>query len=173
MSHENYRRDIVEERIIPTRENALVCTDSSVPEVWDEGQMRVERQQDYYSVYNRERAGKFIDEIIAAAKDDRMNTKRAISADIAATARAQNQNDRYMAACERELRRKDLPEERRKELLDRMEMAASSSEQISTESRQFQREQLNQSHKLPWKLLGVGAMIFFGGLGGAALLKVS
>ena len=32
------------------------------------------------------RTGKFVDEVIAAAKDDRMNTKRAISADIASTA---------------------------------------------------------------------------------------
>ena len=163
----------MEKRIAPTRENALVCTDSSVPEVWEEGQMSVERQQDYYSVYDRERAGKFIDEIIAAAKDDRMNTKRAISADIAATARVQNQNDRYIVACERELRRKDLPEERRKALLDRMEMAVSSSEQTSAESRQFQREQLNHSHKLPWKLIGFGALAFFGGLGGVALLRVA
>ena len=163
----------MEERINPTRDNAQVCTDSSVPEVWDEGQVPVGRQQDYYSVYDRERAGKFIDEIISAAKDDRMNTKWALSADIAATARAQNQNERYIAACERELRRKDLPEERRKDLLDRMKMAASSSEQASAESRQFQREQLNHAHKLPWKLLGVGALVFFGGLGGAALLRVA
>lgn len=33
-------------------------------------------------LYERE---KFVDEVIAAAKDDRMNTKRAISADIAST----------------------------------------------------------------------------------------
>lgn len=163
----------MEKRIIPTRENALVCTDSSVPEVCGEGQVLDVGEHDYYPVYDRERAGKFVDEVIATARGDRINTSRAISADIAATARAQNQNDRYMAACERELRRKDLPEERRKELLDRMEMAASSSEQVSVESRQFQREQLNHSHKLPWKLLGVGAMILFGGLGGAALLGAS
>lgn len=163
----------MEERIIPTREKAPVCTESSVPVVWDEGQMPAARQHEYCLVYDRDRTGKFIDEIIAAAKDDRMNTKRAISADIAATARVQNQNDRYMAACERELRRKDLPEGRRKELLDRMEMAASSSEQVGAESRQFQREQLNHSHKLPWKLLGVGALIFFSGLGGAALLRAA
>ena len=42
---------------------------------------------------NDVRTGKFVDEVIAAAKDDRMNTKRAISADIASTARVQNQND--------------------------------------------------------------------------------
>lgn len=173
MSHEGYRRVIVEERIIPIREKTPVCADNSVPIVWDEGQVPAVRQHEYCPVYDRDRAGKFINEIITSAKDDRMNTKRAISADIAATARAQNQNDRYIAACERELRRKDLPEERRKELLDRMEMAASSSERVGDESRQFQREQLNHSHKLPWKLLGVGALIIFGGLGGAALLRAA
>lgn len=163
----------MDERIIPTRENILVCTESFVPEVWDEGQMPVDRQKDDYSVYDKEWAGKFIGEIIAAAKDDRMNVKKAISADIAATAQAQNQIDRYMAVCERELRRKDLSEERRKALLDCMEMTVSSLEQASAESRQFQREQLNHLHKLPWKLLGAGTLIFFGVLGGAAWLKVA
>ena len=161
----------MEKRITSAKEKAPACIDSSDSIIRDEGQVPVVRQQEYCPVYNGDQAEQFIYEIIAAAKDDRMNTKRVISADIVAAERAQNQNDRYMAACERELRRKDLPEERRKELLDRMEMAASSSKQASAESRQFQREQLNHSHKLPWKIIGVGALIFFGGLGRAALLR--
>lgn len=163
----------MEERIIPMKENAMVCTDSSIPMVRNEGQALDVELQGYYPAYDRERTGKFVEEIIAAAKDDRMNTKRAISADIAATARVQNQNDRYMTACERELHRKDLPEERRKEILDRMGTIAASSERASAESRQFQRDQLNHSHKMPWKLIGIGAVILIGGLGGAAFLRAA
>ncbi|MGI6125255.1 MAG: hypothetical protein ACOYIG_13965 [Acetivibrionales bacterium] len=163
----------MEESKIPMRENGMVCTDSSIQVVRNEAQVLDIEQQGYYPAYDKERTGKFVEEIIAAAKDDRMNTKRAISADIAATARVQNQNERYMAACERELHRKDLPEERRKEILDRMETIAASSERASAESRQFQQDQLNHSHKMPWKLIGIGAVILFGGLGGAALLRAA
>ena len=163
----------MEERIITMKENAMVYTDSSIPVVRNEDRVLDVEHQGYYPAYDREQTGKFVEEIIAAAKDDRMNTKRAISADIAATARVQNQNERYMTACERELHRKDLPEERRKEILDRMEMIAASSERASVESRQFQQDQLNHSHKMPWKLIGIGAVILFGGLGGAALLRAA
>ena len=120
--------------------------------------------------YDEKRAGKYIDEVIAAAKDDRTNTKRAISADVAATARVQNQNDRVIAACERELIRKDLTESRREELLADMKEAAASSAYANAASREFQREQLDHSHKLPWKLIGAGAVLF---LGGAVLLRVA
>ena len=63
-----------------------------------------------YTVVDEERAGKIMDEVIGSIKDTRLDTKRAISADIAATAREQNQNDRLLAAYENELRRKALPE---------------------------------------------------------------
>ncbi len=79
-----------------------------------------------YPAYDEERAGKVVDEIIASVKNDRMNTKRAISADIASTSRVQNQNERVVAACERELRRHDLSDEWRDELLSRMSDAAQS-----------------------------------------------
>lgn len=111
-----------------------------------------------YPVYDEKQTGKLIDEVIAAAKDDRMNTKRCISADIAATARVQNQNERVIEACERELRRKDLPEERREEVLGIMSRAAESSAYESAASREYQKEQLEHSHKLPWKILGWGAV---------------
>ena len=127
-------------------------------------------QNIYRPEYDEKRVGKYIDEVIAAAKDDRTNTKRAISADIASTARVQNQNDRFMGACERELRRKDLPEFRREELLADMKEAAASSAYANAASREFQREQLDHSHKLPWKLIGAGAILL---LGGAALLRVA
>ena len=126
-----------------------------------------------YPVYDEKQTGKLIDEVIAAAKDDRMNTKRCISADIATTARVQNQNERVIEACERELRRKDLPEERRAEVLGIMSRAAESSAYESAASREYQKEQLEHSHKLPWKILGWGAVILFGGIGGAALLRAA
>ncbi len=122
-------------------------------------------------VYDEKQMGKLIDEVIAAAKDDRMNTKRSISADIAATARTQNQNERVIDTCERELRRKDLPEERRAEILLRMSKAAELSAYERAASRAYQKEQLEHSHKLPWKILGWGAVILFGGIGGVALLR--
>lgn len=127
-------------------------------------------QHIYRPEYDEKRVGKYIDEVIAAAKDDRTNTKRAILADIASTARVQNQNDRFMDACERELRRKDLPESRREELLADMKEAAASSAYANAASREFQREQLDHSHKLPWKLIGAGAILL---LGGAALIRVA
>lgn len=124
-----------------------------------------------YPVYDEKQTGKLIDEVIAAAKDDRMNTKRSISADIAAAARVQNQNERVIEACERELRRKDLPEERRAEVLGIMSRAAESSAYESAASREYQTKQLEHSHKLPLKILGWGALILFGGIGGATLLR--
>ena len=126
----------------------------------------------YYPV-NDVRTGKFVDEVIATAKDDRMNTKRAISADVASTARVQNQNDRVIAACERELRRKDLSEESRDEILRCMSKAAESTACESAASREFQREQLEHSHKLPWKLIGIGVLIILGGVGGKALIRAA
>lgn len=132
---------------------------------------------DYVSARNYQpdavQTGKFVDEVIAAAKDDRMNTKRAISADIASTARVQNQNDRVIAACERELRRRDLSEESRGEILRCMSKAAEPTSYESAASREFQREQLDHSHKLPWKLIGIGVVIVLGGVGGTALIRAA
>lgn len=126
-----------------------------------------------YPVYDEKQTGKLIDVVIAAAKDDRMNTKRSISADIAATVRVQNQNERVIEACERDLRRRDLPEERRAELLGMMNKAAELTAYESAASRKFQERQLNHSHKLPWKILGWGALIFVGGIGGVAMLRAA
>lgn len=124
-------------------------------------------------MYDREKMSDLMDEVIASVKDSRLNTKRAISADIASTARVQSQCGQYMAACERELRRRDLSEERRKELLDNMQDAYRASESASVESRAFQQEQLEQSRMLPLKVLGVVLTLFVGGCIGGALYRVA
>lgn len=114
--------------------------------------------------------GKLVDEVIAAIKDDHANTKCAISADIASTARVQTQNDQVIAVCERELRRRDLSDERRNELFDRMSRAAESTAYANADSREFQRQQLDHSHKLPWKIiLSVVALA----VGGTALIRAT
>lgn len=154
-------------------ENNMTTITEITPTVRCEAQPASINQFQLYPAYDEKQMGKLIDEVIAAAKDDRMNTKRSISADIAATARVQNQNERVIEACERELRRKDLSEERRAEVLGIMSKAAESSAYESAASREYQKEQLEHSHKLPWKILGWGAVILFGGIGGAALLRAA
>ena len=105
------------------------------------------------------RVGKVVDELTAAFKDDRLNTKKALVADSASAAKVIGQYDRVIAACERELRRKGLTEEQRLKLLGYMVDAANSSKQVDAESRGFQREQLAHSRKAPWKLIGGGALV--------------
>ena len=89
---------------------------------------------------------KMTEEVFAAVKDDRIITKRAISADIASTQRVQNQNERVIEACERELRRRDLSDERREALLEKMERAADSTAYASSCAREFQNQQLAYFH---------------------------
>ena len=54
-----------------------------------------------------------------------------------------------------------------------MSKAAESTSYESAASREFQREQLDHSHKLPWKLIGIGVLIVLGGVGGTALIKAA
>lgn len=123
--------------------------------------------------YDEERALRFADEVIAAFKDDRTLTKRSVSADIASTARVHAQNGAFIAVCERELRRRDLSEERREELINMINDARQSSANSEAESRAFQQEQLDYLHKLPWRLLMVVGCILIGGVGGTALLRAA
>ena len=110
-------------------------------------------------------------EIISAIKDDRINTKHAISAEIASSARAQNQNERAITACEKELRRNDLSTSQRQELINRICSAAESTSQINIESRDFINSQIEKSHKLPFQIVGLFTLITIGGLCGHALLR--
>ena len=124
-----------------------------------------------YPNYDREQHSKVITEIISAVKDDRISTKRAISAEIASSARAQNQNERIITACEKELRRHDLSDSQRQELLNRMCSAAESTSQINLESREFIATQIDKSHKLPFQILGLVTLLTLGGICGHAMLR--
>lgn len=121
------------------------------------------------AVYDRDKMSGLMDEIVSSVKDHRLNTKRAISADIVSTVRIQNQYGQYVAACERELHRKDLPEELRQKIMDSMFEACKASEEAGVESRDFLIEQLNQSRRLPWELVGVMALIIAAGFGGKGI----
>lgn len=152
-------------------ENKKTVITETTPTDRCEVQLAPINQSRPYPVYDEKQMGKLIGEVIAAIKDDRMNTKHSISADIAATARVQNQNERVIEACERELCRKALPQEHRAEVLGIMSRAAELSAYESAASREYQKEQIENSHKLLWKILGWGAVILFGGIGGVALLR--
>ena len=116
---------------------------------------------------------KLVDEVFATVKDDRIDTKKAISAVIASTAKVQNQNDRVIGVCERELRRHDLTEEQRTYILNRMFRAAESTVAVSDASRKFQQKQLEHLHKLPFILLAGTAVVIFLGLGGRAIIRTA
>lgn len=111
-----------------------------------------------------------MDEVISSAKDERINSKRALSADIASTARAQNQNDRVLAAYERELQREGLSQERRDEILKAMRTITESTARENAASREFQKEQLNNSHKRLFEFMGTA--IIFVMVGSTLLIRI-
>lgn len=111
-----------------------------------------------------------MDEVINSAKDERINSKRALSADIASTARAQNQNDRVLAAYERELQREGLSQERRDEILKAMRTITESTARENAASREFQKEQLNNSHKRLFEFMGTA--IIFVMVGSTLLIRI-
>ena len=154
-------------------EKEIIAKPDTTPVITCDVQNENDGQIQYYPPYEDERQSKLVDEVIAAIKDDRMNTKRIISADIEATALVQNQNDRVIAACERELHRRDLPEERRAELLEIMSRAATSTADESAASREFQKKQLDHSHKLPLKILAWSTLVVLLGIGYAACHKAT
>ena len=153
--------------------NEVTAQKTTTPVVHDEIRAIDVKKIHNFRGYDAKRGVILSDEIIAAVKDDRMNTKRIISADIAATARVQNQNACLIQACERELRRRDLSEERRVELLNMMNEAVKASVAETVASQHLQERLLEHSHRLAWKILGFSALILLGGVGGAALLKAA
>lgn len=104
---------------------------------------------------DREDTKKSLSGIVTVIKDDSLNTKRAIASNIASTARVQCQNDKVLSACERELRKPNLSFEQREQLLNRMERIADVTANIHYESEDFQKAQLEYSHNLTLKILGL------------------
>lgn len=152
-------------------ENEMIVMTNEAQDIQPEIQTGQGDQLQYYPSYNDGQGGKLVDEFIAAVKDDRMNTKRAILANNASTAKIQDQNARVIEACEKELCRPDLTEEYRVELIETMNRAAESTAKESNDSRRFQERQLDHSHKLPLKIIGLCPLILFGGIGGAVWAK--
>lgn len=151
--------------------NEVTIREKQMPTVQNSHQVVEENPSKDNVPFDAEQIGELIDEFISAAKDDRLNTKRAISADIASTARVQNQNGQVITACEKELRRRDLSEERREELFDIMSRMADSSAHEAERSREFQKEQLAHSRVQPWKIAAFIAVLAVGGAGGVALIR--
>ena len=110
-----------------------------------------------------------MDEVINSAKDERINAKRALSANIASTTIVQNQNYRVLAACECELQRESLSQEHRDEILKTMRTIAESTARENAASREFQKEQLNNSHKRLFEFMG--AAIIFVMFGSTLLIR--
>lgn len=172
---------MADELQVAVRETSSPVTTSSVEIVEPIGPISMQcdpalAEEIYYpqtSIFDWERASKLVDEVISAVKDDRMNTKKAISADIASTARVQNQNDRVIDACERELRRRDLTEDQRIEILNHMSQAAEATVAAIEASRAFQKERLGYLHKLPIKLLAGVTVVALLGFSGRALLHAT
>lgn len=147
-------------------------------EIITSGEGMLDNTQEYFEVNQiqsyqtrNEMICKVADELIAAVKDDRMNMKRVISADIASDARVQNQNAQVIQACERELRRKDLSDASRDHILGIMSDVAKSTSYESASSRNFQDKQLSYSHRLPWRIIGISVLLAISGAGSVALVR--
>lgn len=147
----------MKENTVSGKSNDIVTVENSMPTTAINTQPAVYKSGNYEPAYGKQ-IGQMMSEAVAGMKADRINTNRAVSAEIASNARVQNQNDRYITVCEQELRRKDLSEERRKELIDSIRDAKSSSEKSASDSKVFIKEQLDHSHKQPLKIIGIAAV---------------
>jgi hypothetical protein len=159
------------ENTVSTTSNEIITVKNSAPDMSVTSKPAAPKSVTNESVYG-EQLGQMIGEAVAAMKADRINTNRAVSAEIASNVRVQNQSNRYIAVCEQELRRKDLSEERRTELIKEIREAKTDSAESAAESRAFMQEQLDYSHKRPWKIIGTVLLITVG-VGGVALLRAA
>ena len=162
----------VQESLFPQNTQSVnKCNPVALPVIENKKLFDNERYCRMNSVFDNAVAGKIIEEFILASKDDRINTKRSISADIASTVRVQNQNAQTINACKQELRRKDLTEEQRVAIIENMVRAAESTSAVNKDSRAFQQKQLEHSHNLTLRILGGIVLLVLGGLGGAAIAR--
>ena len=82
--------------------------------------------------------------------------------DISSTKNTQKQYERIIAACEQELRNKNISDERRNEIIDCMIRMAESSDYAIRQSREFQHEQLDHLRKKSWIIAGTCLFLFCG-----------
>lgn len=94
-------------------------------------------------------------ELLAALKDGRANTKKAIAASIKSAEYVMEQNAHALEIYGRQLRKNDLPDEERARLIELVEMARKSTEDTQKDSQEFQREQLSHSHRMVYSIVGV------------------
>lgn len=102
------------------------------------------------------------EEVLAWMRDDRTNTKRAISSAVATRRMIQEQNMQLMNAYESEFKRPGLTVERRRELLDMMDKTAESGKRTDSEIRAFLNEQVSHSHSRSGQLLILISVIVVG-----------
>lgn len=140
--------------------NDMILKESTTPTVNNNESADNVGQIQNYPVYKDASIEKVVDEMFAAMKDDRINTKRALAADNASKERVQEHNSRVIAACERELKRKDITEDERILILQMMNERAESTADESAASRNYQEKQLEYSHKQPWKVFTGAALVF-------------
>lgn len=128
-----------DEEFVPVEDNDIVMT-----EVNDCNQS------------DREYTSKILNEVLVSLKDDHLKTKKAIEAQISSENLVQKQNDRFIAACEKELCTQKLTMERRKEILDTMKDVTYQSSQVHFQGMEFQKEELDHLHR--HHLLVVGSI---------------
>ncbi|WP_304759668.1 MULTISPECIES: hypothetical protein [Erysipelotrichaceae] len=102
---------------------------------------------------NDPQIGHIFDELLASAKENRLNTKRAIAADIAASKDLRSQNDLVITCCVQELQRKDYSKKDRLEIMQVMNNARESTENEMNSSREFQKELIVESNKVFRKVI--------------------
>lgn len=97
-------------------------------------------------------------EFLAALKDDRASTKKAIAASIDSAEYVFEQNEQAMDIYGRELRRSNLSAQERVRLVELIENARKSTEDTRKDAQEFQREQLAHSHKMVRGIVVVTAL---------------
>lgn len=122
---------------------------------------------------NNGRIDSLFEEVLAWMRDDRTNTKRAITSAVATRRMIQEQNMQLMNAYESELKRPDLTVERRRELLDMMDKTAESGKRADSEIGAFLNEQVSHSHSRSGQLLILVAVAVVGAGSAAWHLKKS
>ena len=111
------------------------------------------------------------EEVLAWMRDDRINTKRAITSAVATRRMIQEQSMQLMNAYESEFKRPGLTVERRRELLDMMDKIAESGKRADSEMGAILNEQVSYSHSRSGQLLLLVAVAIVGVSGTAWYLK--